>query len=296
MIYILIKKKGSKGIKRGVVMKSCRALLIVVCCASYGLFVSAAQYTNGPRRAPNVYPYAPIAGINSYRDTTEYPIIITTSGDNAIVNGIKQRSDITQADESRWGFSWIPIVGSSISSGMIAKVRNFMRVCRGSVLAKGWFNSTDVLMTHFVGRKPIAVCNALNNLDQQGEYALALLGRFGTTVEQGLYSDELLQFIKNIQVNRQLMSNMCGSIAQQKIYEEQQKLQQEHNKLEYNKNWWKMNQLRWQMAKDMGTTAFNSAKWLAQAANEYKGTLASGAIMLFVYDRLFGISRPPVAK
>lgn len=231
-----------------------------------------------------------------FRDTITYPLTITTSGDDAIVNAIKQYSNVTEGDENSWKFSLVPIVGPSIHDRMMDKVRNYMRVCRGSVLANSWFNSTQVLMRWFASRNVIEVCKALDNLEKQGGHALALLGQVGTMGDRMLYELELNTFVTNIKTNKNLISHTCNIIEQEKSRRAQQDVNEARNTLEYNKTWWKTMALRWQMTKEMGTTAFNGAKWLAKTANEYSSSLLSVGAMWFVYDKLFGTSRTPANK
>lgn len=288
-------------------MKHYKALLAIFLMISYGLNVSAAYnpnvpYTNAPSQSYQgayVYPYGYVphqAPINY--DTTVYPLVIATSGEDRIVDAIKRHSDLTEADEKRWTFSLIPYIGSTIHDGLIVKVRDFMRVCRGLELAKSWFNNQDVLMAWFRGYEIVEVCMALDNLSQQGKYAKAVLGKVGTVGEKNLYEKELDEFIENIKINKQLMSHACNRIKQQRVAEEQQEghlsdvaVRRERNKFEANKLWWQTMALRWKMTKEVGTTVFNGAKWLAQAANEYSGPLVGGAVMWYVYDKLFGTRR-----
>jgi len=249
-------------------MKRYIAVLAVIFVVNSGLYLSADAFQG---------------------DTTFYTIVITSSGDDSIVNAIKQFSDITKADENRWGFSWVPVVGSTIRDGMITKVREFLRVCRGLSLASGGFNHSNVfLSTH----KLVEVCRALSNLDDQGRSAQALLGKFANGAERNLYGPELTKFIMNIRKNKDLIKPLCDQIKQTKVTKSEKQLQTQRNLLEVNKLWWQTNQLRWKMAKDMSTQAYKGVKWLAQTVNENSAPLLSAAAMWFVYDRMFGTRRP----
>lgn len=328
-IYLYIVKKFKQVIKSGVVMKHYKALLAIFLMISYGLDVSAAYnpyspnvynpnalYTNAPSQSYQgayVYPYGPVPQqeSNAYQqpnapvvnyDTTVYPLVIATSGEDRIVDAIKRHSDLTEADEKRWTFYWVPFVGSSIHDGLITKVRDFMRVCRGLEIAKSWFNNQDVLMAWFRGHDIVEICKALDNLSKQGGYAKAVLGQVGTVGEKNLYEKELDKFIENIKINKQLMSHACNRIKQQRAAEEQQEgfkseqeVRRERNKYEANKVWWKTMALRWKMTKDVGTAAFNGAKWALEKANENGVPLLSAAAVWLVYNKLFGASQP-VAK
>jgi hypothetical protein len=231
-----------------------------------------------------------------FRDTITYPLTITTSGDDAIVNAIKQYSNLTESDENSWKFSWVPVVGSNIHDRVMDKVRNYMRVCRGLLLANSYFNDARALMGWFASRNVIEVCKALDNLEKQGGHALALLGQVGTMGERMLYENELNRFVVNIKTNKNVMSHTCSAIEHEKSFRAQQDVNKARNTLEYNKAWWKTMALRWKMAKEMGTAAFNGAKWVAQTINENSAPLLSVGAMWFAYDKLFGTSRKPVVK
>lgn len=229
---------------------------------------------------------------SAYQDTVVYNVNVTTTGDDALVYAIQQLSTITEGDTNRWGFSWVPVVGASIRDGMIIKVRDFIRTCRGIEMARNYFVDQGALMAWFPTYKQVQICRALKNLDEQGEAAQALLGRFGTEGEKLFYRDELSRFIGNINRNRNLMAPVCGQIKQHKITKAARQLQVQRNELDANKMWWRINQVRWDMAKDIGTQAFKGAKWIAQTVNENSAPLLSAAAMWFVYDKMFGTRRP----
>jgi hypothetical protein len=230
--------------------------------------------------------------VNAFQgDQTAYRINITTPGDDAIVNAIKEYSDITESDVNRWGFSWIPVVGSTIRDGMITKVREFLRVCRGLSLANTGFNNSNNLTALYATHNVVRVCRALKNLDEQGDIAQALLGRFANVAEKNMYGAELARFITNIKQNKAVMKQSCGQKKQKIVTKAAEQLQTQRNLLEYNKLWWQTQQLRWKMAKDMSAQAYKGVRWLAQTVNENSVPLFSAAAMLFVYDRMFGIRR-----
>jgi hypothetical protein len=216
---------------------------------------------------------------------------ITTIGENAIIDAIKLRSDITSADTNRWGFSWIPGVGSNIRNRMIVKVQNFLGMCQNTVLANSWFNNVQILMSWFPGHSPSTLCKALNNLLEQSLAARALLERFGTEEEKRMYHAGCIQYANNIVINKQLMDPVCRGYVQQGMHQEDTNQQRENNRLAASVAWWKLQQVRWQMVKDMGGQAFNGVKWVAKTANENSAPLLSAAAMWFVYDKLFGTYR-----
>jgi hypothetical protein len=246
-------------------MKHYKIILVMVFFVNYGLSVSADAFQG---------------------DATAYTISITTIGDDTIVDAIKRYSDIAETDVARWGYSWIPLVGSNIRDGMIVKVRDFMRVCRGL------FKDSTSLMSWRSLYDDTQVCRALNYLYKQGESARALLGRFGTQGEKYLYNTELNTFIGYIKDNKKLMAGICDQIKAKKEVKSQKQVKTQRDQLEYTKLWWRTQELRWKMAKDMSTQAFKGVKWIAQTVNENSTPLLSAAAAWYFWDKLMGTRRP----
>jgi hypothetical protein len=227
-----------------------------------------------------------------------FPIVINigSSEDSGIVDAIKVHSDLTDADEKSWQLSWVPFVGSNIHFSKIEKVRKYLGVCAG------WFYNTNNPMSHYGNYEAVQVCKATDNLIMQGLHARAVLGKFGTVAEKGMYSNWLEHYISRLKNNKAQIASLCNTVKQSKEAEKQRKankeqlnIQRERNRVELNKAWWRTQQLRWQVAKEMGTSLFNGVKWVAKTVNENSAPLASAAAMWFVYDKLFGTTRP-VAK
>lgn len=226
-----------------------------------------------------------------------YDIQITGYGDDALVQAIQQYSNITKADVDRWKYSWAPFLGGYVRGSIMDKIRNFVRVCNSLTFVIPKFQSGDDLMNNVNDANWTyqRICLALRNLENQGEYALALFGKFGTIGREEQQSkDAINNYVKNIRHNRSILG--CSNLKEQKKDKEAKKLKEEENKLKYNKLWWQNMALRWKVAKDVGSNLFKGAKWLAQTAHEYSAPLLSAGAVWFAYNKLFGLPQTPNKK
>jgi len=234
------------------------------------------------------------AGQNAF---ATYDIQISGYGDDALVQAIQQYSNITKADVDRWKYSWAPFLGSYVRGGVMDKIRNFVIVCNSLDFIPRKFQSGDDLMGNVKDANWTyqRICLALRNLENQGEYALALFGKFGTIGQQEQQLKYAInEYIKNIRHNRLILG--CSNLKEQKKDKEVKKLKEEENKLKYNKLWWQNMQLRWKVAKDVGANVFKGTKWLVQTAHEYSAPLLSAGAVWFAYNKLFGLPQTVPAK
>lgn len=228
---------------------------------------------------------------NAFGDISKpfYSIEVKTTGPDAIVNAIKEYSDVTKADEDSWKYSWVPGLAAFSRWRVRSKIEEYLKVCRGifkhnaGETFKRWKNAYSLNLA--------PLCNALDNLDQQGEIALALLGQIkvNRTAEYSLYK-ELENFIE---INQKLKVHFnCFAVKRQQESNEKKELKKAKVQLKTNKLWWETWALRWGIAKSVGSTAFQGAKWLAQTINENSVPLFSAAAAWYFYDKLFGTRRP----
>ena len=224
-------------------------------------------------------------GNNSFYNTS-----VKVSGEDSIVNAIQQYSNLTEGDETKWTFSWVPFVGSYVRGGTIEKINKFVNVCSTLIIANSWFNDENALLAWFPRHKPKAVCNALKNLEEQGVHALTLLVQMGVGNNDvlGLHK-EIEGFLANIRWNKSLLATNCGQIKQKIKTKVQQKQREELTREEFNRAWWKAQALKWKMAKEIGTQVFNGTKWAIQTANQYSAPLLSIGAVWFAYNKLFGL-------
>ncbi len=226
-----------------------------------------------------------------------YDIQITAYGDDALVQAIHKYSYLTKADVDKWKYSWVPGLREYVRGSVMDKIRNFVIVCNSLYFVKNLFQTSQDLMdaaqANWTSQR---ICLALNDLEKQADYALALFGDLGaiTFVEQQ-WKNEINGYIKNIRINKSLLR--CPELKVAKKDKEAKKLKEEENKLKYNKLWWQNMQLRWKVAKDIGNNVFNGTKWLIQTANEYSAPLLSAGAVWFAYNKLFELSpKMPSAK
>lgn len=222
-----------------------------------------------------------------------YDIKITSYGDDALVQAIHNYSYLTKADVDKWKFSWAPVVGEYIRGNMMDKVRRFVTVCNSIYFAKYWFQSSQDLMSRAPGNwTSQRICLALNDLEKQGDYALALLGDLGAIGSYEQQWEKAIEiYIKNIKYNQSILG--CSGLKVEQKKKAAKKLEEEENKLKYNKLWWQNMQLRWKVAKDVGKNVFAGTKWLVQTANEYSAPLLSAGAVWFAYNKLFGLPQTP---
>jgi hypothetical protein len=222
-----------------------------------------------------------------------YDIQITTFGKEALLQAIQQYSNLTEADVDQWKLSWMPVIGTYLRNSALTKIENFVKVCRSLPFAWGWFNNEAHLMTNVPANWDITkVCIALKNLDKQAEYALAILAQVATKTEVKLQA-EINGYLKNIQYNQRIFG--C---AQEKQSRENQEQARERNVLDMQRRqeevstlYWHNWVQRWRLAKEVGNTAFGGAKWLIQTVHENSAPIISGAMALFIYNKLFGLSQ-----
>ena len=69
-----------------------------------------------------------------------HAIMVTTVGENNIVNAIQKYSNITEYDVNRWKLSAVPFVGQYIRNGIKEKIRNFVKWY--------WFKKTTLTALH----------------------------------------------------------------------------------------------------------------------------------------------------
>ena len=150
-----------------------------------------------------------------------YTIIPTTVGDNAVVDAIKQHSDITEHDVNRWKPFGLWFVGASIGMWVEGKIRNYIDVCKSIELADKAFQDESSLRALFpINWSMQGICIALKNLKDQGLNALALVAQLATSSTAGVrqkslisqWQSEIANHIKNIDHNRELLKNTCTEL------------------------------------------------------------------------------------
>ncbi len=237
-----------------------------------------------------------------------YKIAVKTVGEDRIVHAIQQYSNLTTSDVNRWTFSAVPFVGQYIRNEMREKIRSFVRVCRSIVFANKWFDSGNELIRAVPANwKLNAICLALENLELQGDCALALLAKIGiSTIEEQEWYDAIngkndefgrpvqYGYLKIIEGNKGLLGTQCQIIKQIKADEKKTELQIAHDTLAANKLYWEDKRLKWKMARDVSSGVFNATKWAVQSAYtmsiEQPGiSLASAAAAYYFWNRLFGL-------
>jgi hypothetical protein len=169
-------------------------------------------------------------------------------------------------------------------------------VCESINLANQIFQTGGQLIQSVPANwKMNAICLALQNLELQGDCALALLAKIGTlTTEEEKWDTTLNGYLKIIQWNRGLLGTQCNAIAQNKANQENIDVQRARNALEANKLYWEDKRLKWKMARDVTSSVFNATKWAVQSAYtmsiEQPGiSLASAAAAYYFWNKLFGL-------
>jgi hypothetical protein len=242
-----------------------------------------------------------------------YTIVVTTSGENNIVDAIQKYSNLTKYDEDRWKFSQVPFVGQYIRNGIREKIRNFIKVCQNLNLVNTIFqNGQQLIQAVPANWKIAAICRAFDSLESQGDSALALLGQIGvmSSEEQGWYEaingkpafhgqPGHVGYLKIIEWNKGLLAVQCQAIAQNRESKEQRDLRNARNKYEANKLYWEDMRLKWKMARDVSSGAFNTAKWMANTAYNMSVdkpgvSLMSGIALLYFYNKLFVTPYPVI--
>jgi hypothetical protein len=210
-----------------------------------------------------------------------YAITVLTSGDDALVDAIKQYSDLTKADENSWKYSWVPGLAAFTRWRVMSKIEEYLKVCRG-IMAK-------TIKFHMY--TPAQKCNAFDNLEQQGVIAQALLGQIGAN--RVTNSDLYQELGKFINIHREAKRRLdCSAVKQEQESNEEKELKRIKAQAKIDKIKWKARALKWEWAKSVGSTAFQGAKWIAQTINENSAPLISAAAAWYVYDKLFGTRRP----
>lgn len=156
---------------------------------------------------------------------THYTIIPTTVGDNAIVNAIKQYSNITQAYVNKWKPFNVWIIGSSLRSGVIDAINNYIRVCKSLKLAHVRFEDEASLRSAFPINWTLgALCAALKNLKEQGMNALALIAQVGVNSNDVKGLDDIItSYIAIIDHNRNVLKPTCTELMKKRM-EKQEKI------------------------------------------------------------------------
>jgi len=232
---------------------------------------------------------------------TPYKVNVISTGPDAIVQAIKQHSDITEADVNRWTFSWVPFVGSTIRDVKINKVKKFLAVCTDFPLANITYTSTENLVSALTWQNISSnykeICSALKNLQDQASYASRLLNQVQDSSNNDIpvYRILLGKFTNNIGANINRMTDICSGVKVRKKSKMEVLRKEQLQQLDYNAAWWKMNAVRWKLAKDMGAQTFRGVKWLAQTVNENPAPFFTAAAMWYVYNKMLGTGKP-VAK
>jgi len=134
------------------------------------------------------------------------------------------------------------------------------------------------------------ICIALSDLHEQAEHALALLAQVGTTTyEEGQWLGVINGYIMNIKYNQSILN--CSLVQELKIAQERRTIEAERTKEELNKLYWQTMLLRWKMTKDIGNNIFRGTKWLIQTVHENSAPIISGAMALFIYNKIFGLTQ-----
>jgi hypothetical protein len=145
-----------------------------------------------------------------------YIIVPTTVGDNSIVRAIQQYSNITESYVNKWRPFGLWVIGSSLRSGVVDAINNYIKVCKSLKLAHYKFPDEESLRAAFPINWTLgALCMALRNLKEQGMNALALVGQVNGDDVQGLDA-VIASYLSIIDHNRNVLKAACTALVQKR--------------------------------------------------------------------------------
>jgi hypothetical protein len=153
---------------------------------------------------------------------TPYSLKLITVGDNAIVNAIKQYSNITESYVNKWKPFGLWLIGPSIRAGVVNVINNYIRVCKGLKLANYSFTDEVSLREAFPVNWTIgALCLALKNLKEQAMKSLALVEQVGAESGDVKGIDSTItSYMAIIDHNRNVLKPACAALTAKKIAKE----------------------------------------------------------------------------
>jgi hypothetical protein len=131
----------------------------------------------------------------------------------SIVRAIQRYSNITANYVNKWRPLGAWVIGSSLRSGVIDAINNYINVCKSLKLAHYAFDDEQSLKSAFPINWTVgALCMALKNLKEQGMNALALVAQVGGDEVKGL-DTVITSYISIIDHNRNVLKSACAALA-----------------------------------------------------------------------------------